>query len=308
MNNIDIIIINWNSGEQTLKCIESIQLNSQDTVNEIIVIDNNSTDNSQLLISNTEGIQFIQSNSNLGFAKACNLGAQKSKSTFLLFLNPDTILYEKTLSNVLHFMLAKESDSIGICGIQLLDENKTLSRTCSYFPNSWTMLLYTLGLSKIFTQFNYHMTDWNHSESKEVDHVIGAFFLVRKSLFDRLNGFDERFFMYLEDLDFSLRAFRAGYTSYYLSTVQAFHKGGGTSEQVKAKRLFYSIRSRILYSYKHFSFIPATVILLASLLIEPWTRLLFILIKQNYSSIKELIEAYLLIYEWLFDIGFKKKN
>ena len=305
---VSIVIVNWNSGEQTLKCIESIQLNSQDTVNKIIVIDNNSTDNSRFLISDTPGIHYIQSNINLGFAKACNLGASYCSSKFILFLNPDTLIFKNNLKQVLNFIDSPNNSNVGICGVQLLDENKTISRSCSYFPDAWTMLLYTLGLSKIFNQFNYHMTNWDHSESKEVDHVIGAFFLVRKSLFDQLKGFDERFFMYLEDLDFSLRALQAGYTSYYLSTIQAFHKGGGTSDQVKAKRLFYSIRSRIIYSYKHFSYISATFILLGSLLIEPWTRLLFILIKQNYSSIKELIEAYRLIYGWLIDIVFKQKE
>ena len=105
------------------------------------------------------------------------------------------------------------------------------------------------------------MREWNHEESREVDQVMGAFFLVRQKLFEEWGGFDERFFVYLEDVDFSSRARRVGWRSFYMAGVKAYHKGGGTSEQIKSTRLFYSLRSRILYSYKHFSCASATALL-----------------------------------------------
>jgi GT2 family glycosyltransferase len=101
-----------------------------------------------------------------------------------------------------------------------------------------------------------------------VDHVIGAFFCVRRELFEDLGGFDERFFVYLEDLDFSLRARKTGRTAYYLADAAAFHKGGGTSEQVKAHRLFYSLRSRLLYAFKHFKRYQAWIISAVTMLLE----------------------------------------
>jgi hypothetical protein len=97
--------------------------------------------------------------------------------------------------------------------------------------------------------------------------------MVRRTVFDQLDGFDECFFVYLEDLDFSFRAHQAGWRTVYLTESQAFHRGGGTSEQAKARRLFYSLRSRILYATKHFSEAGAALVAAATLLVEPWTRL-----------------------------------
>ncbi len=103
------------------------------------------------------------------------------------------------------------------------------------------------------------MLDWDHRQNREVDHAMGSFFLVRNILFKKLQGFDERYFVYLEDLDFSLRAKQAGFVSYYFTDAAAYHKGGGTSEQIKARRLFYSLHSRILYWYKHFNWAAANM-------------------------------------------------
>jgi hypothetical protein len=146
------------------------------------------------------------------------------------------------------------------------------------------------------------MLDWNHAESCRVDQVMGAFFLIRRDLFESLGGFDERFFVYFEEVDLSFRAHEAGATSYYLANCQAFHKGGGSSEQVKAKRLFYSLRSRILYGYKHFGILSGTAVLLATLLFEPFTRLLLALCRGSMQSITATVEAYwFLMRELCFD-------
>ena len=98
-----------------------------------------------------------------------------------------------------------------------------------------------LGLSRLSPHFpGLFMRDWAHGDSRPVDHVMGAFTLMRRSLFDSLLGFDERFFMYLEDLDFSLRAGRAGWRSFYLAEARVYHKSGGTSEQIKGRRAVLS--------------------------------------------------------------------
>jgi len=97
------------------------------------------------------------------------------------------------------------------------------------------------------------MTPSELRENSPVDQVIGAFFLIRKGVFDRCGGFDERFFVYFEEVDLSLRAQQLGYSSYFLADATAFHKGGGCSEKAKSARLFYSLRSRILYGQKHYS-------------------------------------------------------
>jgi len=149
------------------------------------------------------------------------------------------------------------------------------------------------------------MKDWNHSETREVDQVIGAFFLVKRKVFDALRGFDERFFVYYEEVDFSYRAKKAGWGSLYLAEARAFHSGGGTSEQVKARRLFYSLRSRLLYAVKHFSPDGGVMVLLATLLFEPISRCALALWRHSWPSLKETVQGYGMLWRWLLLWVFK---
>ncbi len=129
-------------------------------------------------------------------------------------------------------------------------------------------------------------------ESREVDQIIGAFFLVRRTLFEALSGFDPRFFVYFEEVDFSLRARQAGFRSYYLAGTTVYHKGGGSSQQAKAARLFYSLRSRLLYGFKHYSFLDAFTLALLTLTIEMVARLLAALASLSISKLAETIQGY----------------
>jgi len=128
-----------------------------------------------------------------------------------------------------------------------VDEEGHASTSAARFPTLRVMAGKILGLTNLFPGvFPAHlMSSSDLRVSGVVDQIIGAFFLIRKAVFDRCGGFDERFFVYFEEVDLSLRAKQLGYTSYFLSEVSAFHKGGGCTERVKAARLFYSLRSRI---------------------------------------------------------------
>lgn len=141
-----------------------------------------------------------------------------------------------------------------ICVIKSIVDDDKIQHHCVQFLILKTYRYYALVAAHFPRKFPSHfMQDFDHCSSREVDHVIGAFFLVRRSVFEQLKGFDERYFVYLEDLDFSLRARKAGWKTYYLADATAYHKGGGTSEQVKAHRLFYSLRSRMIYGFRHFN-------------------------------------------------------
>jgi len=147
------------------------------------------------------------------------------------------------------------------------------------------------------------MKEWAHDTSRQVDHVIGAFFMVRRNLFLSLNGFDELFFVYLEDIDFSYRAKLFGWESWYLTETKAFHEGGGTSRQVKAHRLFYSIRSRLLYGFKHFSTLQAWGVVLSTFMLEPFTRTGYCLLQGDLQGIANTIKAYDLFFAALPSIA-----
>jgi GT2 family glycosyltransferase len=303
---IDIVIINWNSGDQLRACIDSLySIDFQNTpIHKVIIVDNGSTDGS------TQGLECFRSNlvvvpnkENTGFAAACNQGARLCSCPYILFLNPDTLVQGNALHSPLNFMESSEGKGYGICSVQTVDEFGHVTRTSARFPKWRHFVSYGLGVDRLFPQIfpSHFMHDWDHLESQAVDHVIGAFFLVRKSVFEQLGGFDERFFVYLEDLDFSYRAAKAGWRSYFLASACIFHHGGGTSHQIKARRLFFSLRSRLLYGFKHFSLPGGAGSAVVCLLIEPFVRSFHALLRGSASTIIETLQAYGMLYRSLPD-------
>jgi N-acetylglucosaminyl-diphospho-decaprenol L-rhamnosyltransferase len=128
---------------------------------------------------------------------------------------------------------------------------------------------------------------------------MGAFMLIRAETFKRIGYFDERFFVYFEELDFSKRLAEAGGKTFYNYEITAIHSGGGTTQNVKAFRLALSLHSRLKYSKKHFNELQHFFISFCTLIIEPLTRVLFFVVKLNFKGIKEVVEGYKLLYKEL---------
>jgi N-acetylglucosaminyl-diphospho-decaprenol L-rhamnosyltransferase len=298
---ISIITINWNSAHQLQECLEAIIKSDRHEfrLDKVIIVDNASTDRSIEGLEQLDlPIQIIRNSVNKGFGAACNQGAAVSNSDYLLFLNPDTRVAENSIDRAASFMNKSSAQKVGVVGIQLVDERGKIQRSCARFPSQTNLWCSILGIDKLVKSplTSYMMTEWHHDNTQPVDHVMGAFYLIRGELFRSLQGFDENFFVYFEDLDLSYRVHQAGWSSYYLADTRSFHKGGGTSEKIKATRLFYSQRSRILYGYKHFNWFQATAIALATLTIEPLTRIGFALLKFSPSQATETIQGYVKIF------------
>jgi GT2 family glycosyltransferase len=301
---VAIVVVNWNSGDQLRACVESVLKYGAETRLSVTIVDNGSTDGSAELIATDPLVKVVRMGKNLGFAKACNLGARHAgNAEFLLFLNPDARLLSASLQRCVAFMHAPGSESYAICGVALRATDGSVARSCGRFPTPKSFLALALGLDKIWPTLGPTMREWDHCGVRQVDQVIGAFFFVRKSAFDLLKGFDERFFVYFEEVDFSLRAVRAGMRSAFLGDAVAFHAGGGTSESVRATRLFYSLRSRLLYSTKHFSRTGHVVVLFVSLLIEPLSRTFDAARKGGWSSVRDTWGGYRRLVGWL--VGFR---
>lgn len=296
---ITIIIVNWNAGQQIRECIDSISQHGDGMVRDTIVVDNGSVDGSDFSVEGLPNITLIRAGENLGFGKACNLGAARANSEFILFLNPDARLYPDSLAKVLDFLQGQENAKVGICGVQLIDEDGHIARSCARFPSVNSVVAHATGLVRIIPILGHSMSEWDHMTTRQVDQVIGAFFLIRKCVFDVIRGFDEKFFVYFEEVDVSYRAKQLGWSSVYFADAQAFHAGGGTSNQVKAKRLFYYHRSRIIYAFKHFNPFAATVVLLATLFIEPLSRTALAVGRCSWSSLNETWAAYGMLFRWL---------
>jgi len=294
---VSIVIVNWNAGNQLIDAVCSIAQNHANLVASVVIVDNASTDDSlaqvEALYNWPFQVQIIRNSENRGFAAACNQGATVDKSEYLLFLNPDTRLFNGSLTKPINLMGQSENAHIGICGIRLVDGAGNGSTSAARFPTLRVMTGAVLGLSKFFPSAlpAHFMSILDLHESAFVDQVIGAFFLIRRNVFDLCSGFDEQFFVYFEEVDLSIRAKQLGYLSYFLSNASAFHKGGGCSERVKAARLFYSLRSRILYAKKHYSKLEY-VALIALTAFELPLRLVNNVLMASLSDIGNTLSAY----------------
>jgi N-acetylglucosaminyl-diphospho-decaprenol L-rhamnosyltransferase len=300
MADLDIVIVNWNAGNKLFECLDSIRHSNVDPsyrLAKCIIVDNASTDASLSRIEDMDlPLEVIVNPENKGFGFASNQGAKCGRGDYILFLNPDVRLFPDSLSKSLSFLESDDDQQIGILGIQMIDQNGAIHRNVARFPSPNSLFYQMLGIDRLWPRrFPPHfMTDWDHLDSRVVDQVPGSYFLVRRSLFEQLNGFDERIFMYFEDLDLAYRARQAGWANYYLSSVRAFHYGGGTTNQVKALRLFYVLCSRLYYVAKHFGYHQALWLMIASFTIEFWVRVGWSLINLSARNFLETLQAYFL--------------
>ena len=292
---LDIVIVNWNTGDALRDCLQSIADGASGVgVARVVVVDNHSTDDSMALAFTTPvAVTVVTNSANRGFGAACNQGASGSAADYLLFLNPDTRLGADTLRDTLAFLDAPDQRDVGICGIRLVGDGGHASTSAARFPSPRVIFGEATGLARWLPGlFPRHLlTAGECASTRDVDQVIGAYFVIRRPLFDRLGGFDERFFVYFEEVDLSLRARLAGFRSVFYSGATAYHKGGLSSDQVKAARLFYSLRGRLLYAWKHFTWLNAWVVMAITFGIE-WPVRMAVAALKGGSAPAETAEAF----------------
>jgi len=278
-SSLRVIIVNWNGGSQLARCLGSFSAIAGDDIalESVVVVDNGSIDDSidrAATFVDQLPLRIVRNLRNSGFAAACNQGAKGSVAEFLLFLNPDTELRPGCLEKPAQFLADAANGHIGTVGITLLDGLGRKTRTCSGRPSLVSLIGNSVGFDRVLPGLfpPPFLPQHLHEGNRQVDQVMGAFFFVRRALFERLDGFDERFFMYFEDADFAMRAKELGSATAFLSTPYAIHSGHGSSDRVKAGRLFYFGRSRILFGLKHFGLAGGLAVSAATLLLEPVVR------------------------------------
>jgi hypothetical protein len=197
-------------------------------------------------------------------------------------------------------MQRPENADVGIVGIPFVDERNRIVRSYTRRPLLGVFLAKAFGINLLTgSQF---MVERRHDMVRQVDQIMGAFFLIRRSLFASLGGFDECFFMYFEDVDLSLRVRQIGRRNVYLTAARAFHAFGGTSRQVKTDRLFYNLRSRLLYGFKHLKPLQSWSLLYVTLALEPVSRLAFSLSRLRARDVCNILKAYGMLYRDLPNI------
>src|SRR6185369_6631432 len=261
---LSIIIVSYNSLRLLENCLFSIQKAMQTIDGEIIIVDNNSKDGiKDHLPSKFPGVKFIFNNENLGFAKACNQGSKISSGDYILFLNPDTVLSETCLSDCISFF--KTHADAGAVGVRMLDEKgKFLKESKRGLPSPTASFYKLFGFTAIFpgskTIAKYYQGHLPENENNPVEVLSGAFMMIKRAVFEKVNGFDETFFMYGEDIDLSLRISQMGYKNYYLGKISITHlKGGSTTYNKKYVQDFYGAMN--LFVKKHYSKKPGLYLL-----------------------------------------------
>ncbi len=251
---LSVIIVNYNSKPLIEQCIISVKKALHEIQGEIIVVDNNSTDGSkEYLPQHFADVKFMANARNLGFAKACNQGFKISSGKYVLFLNPDTIIPESSLSQCISFF-ETHSDA-GAIGVRMINgDGKFLKESKRGYPSPSVSFYKLFGLAAIFprskTLAKYYQGHLPEKEISSVEVLSGAFMMVRRDVFEKINGFDEDFFMYGEDIDLSLRVHKAGYENYYLGNISVIHlKGGSTTYNNKYVQDFYGAMK--LFVKKH---------------------------------------------------------
>lgn len=253
---LSIIIVNYNSVHLLKNSINSLQAAIQNIEAEIIIVDNNSTDNSWEYIQSlvVKG-QSFKMNTNVGFAKACNGGFAVSQGKYILFLNPDTILSETSIKDCISFLDAHHD--AGAIGVRMINERgEFLKESKRGLPTPSASFYKLFGFSSLFPGSKvfskYYEGHLPEKENNLVEVLSGAFMMIKREVFQKVSGFDERFFMYAEDIDLSLRILQAGYKNYYLGTITVTHlKGGSTTYNNKYVDNFYGAMN--LFVKKHYS-------------------------------------------------------
>lgn len=254
---LSVIIVNYNVKHFLEQCLYSVQKSCVGIDAEIIVADNNSTDGSWTFLEPAfPRVKFLWNSNNVGFAKANNQALAMAKGEIILFLNPDTILPEDCIEKSLDFL--KKNKTAGAVGIRMIDgTGKFLKESKRAFPSPLTSLYKLTGLTRLFprskTFAKYHLGHLSENENHAVDVLAGAFMMIPKKVLDEIGNFDERFFMYGEDVDLSFRIQKAGYKNYYFSESTIIHFKGESTKRgsLNYVRLFYKAMN--LFVKKHYS-------------------------------------------------------
>ena len=281
---ISVIIVNYNVQYFLEQCILSVKAASTNLSVEIIVVDNNSTDAScSLLQRKYPEVVLIKNTKNVGFSKANNQGVTKASGEYVLILNPDTVVAEDTFTQILEF--SKSKQNMGALGVKLIDGSGAyLPESKRGIPTPMVAFNKLFGVSSKRTG-KYYATHLTEDETGVVDILVGAFMFLKRSIYNEVNGFDEAYFMYGEDIDLSYKILNKGYQNYYFAETQVIHyKGESTEKDVKHLKYFHKAM-KIFYK-KHFK-LNLIYDFVMSFGIEFWFWLKFFRVFQMKQNLKQ---------------------
>lgn len=240
---VSIIIVSFNTRELTIESIMSVIRTTHVFSFEIIVVDNNSSDDSvselEKLKTEKVKLKIIKNSENFGFSKANNIGIKEASGRYVLFLNSDTVVYENTIDGMVNFMEENEDVGASTCFLRLAN-GKLDDAAHRGFPTPIRALSHFSGASKIFKKSKffggYNMTYEDFTKTHEIDALSGAFMLVRRAAGEQVGWWDEDFFWYGEDLDFCYKLKEKGWKIYFVPEFETLHYKGASGGLKKSSK------------------------------------------------------------------------
>ena len=252
---LSVIIVNWNARQRLREALTSIERQAEELRPETWVVDNGSTDGSvELVEAQFPWVRLLVNRENLGFARASNQALSLAQGRHILFLNPDTRLLPEALSILTRFL--DHHPRTGGVGPQILSPEGRIQPSCRRFPTLGTVFWETTGLDRAFPRHpflgRYLLGDWDHQTLRRVDQPMGACLMVRRAALDQVGPFDERFFLFFEEVDLCHRLKSAGWDIYFVPQAQIIHYGGQSTRQNYRRTAWLFHSSRYKYFRKHF--------------------------------------------------------
>lgn len=250
---LSVIILNYNVRYFLELCVLSVLKALENIDGEIIVVDNNSQDNScSMMKLRFPNVKLIENKENVGFPKGNNIGVNQAKGKYICILNPDTVVAEDTFTKVLAF--AQKQNDLGIVGVKLIDgTGNFLPESKRGVPTPFVAFTKIIGLYKIFPEKlgKYYAQHLSENQTGKVDVLVGAFMLMERNLYNEIGGFDEKCFMYSDDIDLSYMALKKGKFNYYFHETTVVHyKGESTIKDGTYMKRFQEAMN--FFYQKHF--------------------------------------------------------
>ncbi|MFZ3367148.1 MAG: glycosyltransferase family 2 protein [Candidatus Sulfotelmatobacter sp.] len=254
---LSIVILCWNDAKVIYDCLRSIYATTRSTEFEVIVSDNGSTDGSIAFIrENYTQVRVIENGRNLRFAKANNVGIKESRGEYVLILNPDTIIHEGALDGMIAF--ADKHPEAGAFGCRVMNADSSYQVSARPFTSpktDWVVALQLRSLGRVCSWFGSDTyVNWKGDTQREVDWISGCFILVRGDVLRALEGFDEQFFYYYEDMDLCRRIWESGHPIVYTPLFEITHlKGESTNKRLPPINFVLDSQiTRYLYYKKYY--------------------------------------------------------
>lgn len=263
---ISIIIVNWKVRRLLEECLHSIYGQAEAAEVEVIVVDNDSQDStSEMLMVAFPMVKVIALAQNKGFAQANNLGIKVASSNLIMLLNPDTILGENFFKKCFEYFDA--NPKVSIVGPLILNQDASVQASVRHFPDWRSQALILLKLKNIWPQqkylLHYLRSDFDYQQIAEVDQIMGAAMIIRRSVFDKIGLLDSKYFIWFEEVDFCQRAKKHGLSIKFVPNFSLKHYGGASFEQASTlrKQMMFN-RSMIRYFAKHQPFWQVIILVL----------------------------------------------